>query len=567
MLSATVSFSQVVYQSSDFATVGDSIHVSKATTGLSGFDFIQTGVNHFWNYDTLPFSTQNDIKWIDPSTAGYKATWCLTNSIIFGCNAQFGNFTNLATNDLDSLQFGSFEVSNVVKHYNKDANNLNYKMLGGTLNIGGLPIIKIAEINDADTVYNFPLQYNDIDSCSSDYAIKISGDSTKYVSYYKRHNNVEGWGTLTTPYTTFNNVLKVKTTITKIDTIFLGGTPNQYIDTLIEFKWFDPAYQIPVLEVKANKVGLNIVTTGITYIDSLRCVDPQAFALYSPLVPYWDSISGGVDIAFSNLSSNADSVFWDFGDGNTSHQFNPTHNFQCPGIQTVQLIAVGKTCFPYRADTIQIPIIIQDTTEYFNSSQNANICQGDSILLGGAYQTSEGIYTDTLQTIHGCDSLIITTLTVNLIPLKPIISLNGSVLSSDAASGNQWYNQTGIISGATNQNYTVLTDGDYYDIVTLNGCSSEPSDTINVIILSIQNGIKDKVFVIYPNPVSDVLTIEMKENNEKINFEILNSEGKVVFNSYLIEKTTILTSTFAQGVYIIKLENGNAFEFVKIIKQ
>ena len=90
ILSVEISFSQTVYNSTDFANIGDSVHVSKAKTGLNGFDFIQTGANHFWNYDTLPYSTQSDAKWIDPLTAGYKATWCLTNSIIFGCNSQFG---------------------------------------------------------------------------------------------------------------------------------------------------------------------------------------------------------------------------------------------------------------------------------------------------------------------------------------------------------------------------------------------------------------------------------------------------------------------------------------------
>lgn len=618
MLSATVSFSQVVYQSSDFATVGDSIHVSEATTGLSGFDFVQTGANHTWNYDSLPFFTQGDIKWIDPSTAGYMATWCLSNFIIIGCNTQFANFTNLATNNLDSLIFGSFEVSNLVEHFKKEPNSLTYKMLGGTVKIGGIPIIKIAEINDADTVYNFPLQFNDIDSCSSNYTIKISGDSTKYVSYYKRYNHVEGWGSLITPFKTFSSVLKIKTTIAKIDSIYLAGNPVQYIDTLIEFKWFDPAYEIPVLEVKANKIGQNIVTTGVTYIDSIKCVDPQAFFIYSPLVPYWDSISGEVDIAFSNLSANTDSVYWDFGDGSFSNDYNPNHTYNCPGTKIVKLIAVSKICNPFKIDTTQIPIIIQDTTDSYESSQafeicsgdsvfvngrylkdfglyidtiqavngcdsivktfltlypvysipqNATICQGDSIFLEGAYQTTNGVYFDTLQTIHGCDSLITTTLTVNPIPPAPTISLTGNILSSNAVSGNQWYDQNGIITGAISQNYTVVTNGEYYDIVTLLGCNSSSSDTINVIITSVESIVNDKSIIIYPNPVSNELIIEINSNNELIKFEILNINGQNVFTGEIMESTIVQTNSFAPGVYLIKFENGRTFEFMKIIKQ
>jgi len=498
MLSATVSFSQVVYQSSDFATVGDSIHVSKSTTGLTGFDFEQTGANHNWNYGGLPFFTQGDVKWIDPATAGYKATWCLTNLIIFGCNTQFANFTNLATNNLDSLIFGSFEVSNLVEHFKKESNSLTYKMLGGTVKIGGIPIIKIAEINDADTVYNFPLQFNDIDSCSSNYTIKISGDSTKYVSYYKRYNQVEGWGSLSTPYKTFSSVLKMKTTIAKIDTIYLAGNPLQYIDTLIEFKWFDPAYEIPVLEVKANKIGQNIVTTGVTYIDSVRCVDPQAFFIYSPLVPYWDSISGEVDIAFSNLSANTDSVYWDFGDGSFSNDYNPSHTYNCPGTKIVKLIAVSKICNPFRIDTTQIPVIIQDTTGYFIHNENIVIVPGDSIFLEGAWQTDPGIYHDTLASVvFGCDSIINTTLS---------------------------------------------------------------------ILVSVINSSFSKDIKIYPNPVYNELIIEYKENNNKLNFEIVNSLGQVIYKGSLVGRTVVQTNSFTSGIYIIKLENDNTFEFMKIIK-
>ena len=41
------------------------------------------------------------------------------------------------------------------------------------------------------------------------------------------------------------------------------------------------------------------------------------------------------------------------------------------------------------------------------------ICQGDSIFLEGAYQTTGGTYTDTLLAAAGCDSIIETNLTVN----------------------------------------------------------------------------------------------------------------------------------------------------------
>lgn len=52
-------------------------------------------------------------------------------------------------------------------------------------------------------------------------------------------------------------------------------------------------------------------------------------------------------------------------------------------------------------------------------SQTYSICQGDSIMLGGAYQTSAGTYYDSLKTTQGCDSIIEATLTI-----KPIYIAN-----------------------------------------------------------------------------------------------------------------------------------------------
>jgi gliding motility-associated-like protein len=42
-----------------------------------------------------------------------------------------------------------------------------------------------------------------------------------------------------------------------------------------------------------------------------------------------------------------------------------------------------------------------------------DICQGDSIFAGGAWQTAAGVFTDSLLSSGGCDSIIVTTLNVN----------------------------------------------------------------------------------------------------------------------------------------------------------
>ncbi len=54
-------------------------------------------------------------------------------------------------------------------------------------------------------------------------------------------------------------------------------------------------------------------------------------------------VNNGPDVQFNNLSSNADSYYWDFDDGTFSFDENPIHVFQDSGTYSVELIAT-KAC-------------------------------------------------------------------------------------------------------------------------------------------------------------------------------------------------------------------------------
>ncbi|MCX6282053.1 MAG: T9SS type A sorting domain-containing protein [Bacteroidetes bacterium] len=148
-------------------------------------------------------------------------------------------------------------------------------------------------------------------------------------------------------------------------------------------------------------------------------------------------------------------------------------------------------------------------------------------------------------------------------PPTPTITQNGFVLTSDATTGNQWYNQTGLLPGATNQTYTVTVNGDYYDIVTLAVCPSLPSNIISITNVGIGSTGNQGPIKVYPNPVNNELIIELPKNKQSLKFEILNSVGQVVFEGALMEKTVVSTSSFTKGVYLIKFENRMTVKIVK----
>jgi PKD repeat protein len=66
-----------------------------------------------------------------------------------------------------------------------------------------------------------------------------------------------------------------------------------------------------------------------------RChVDPHAdFSISS------SSVEPGVDVYFTNLSTDADSYSWDFGDGYNSYDVSPVHYYDAEGTYTISLTA------------------------------------------------------------------------------------------------------------------------------------------------------------------------------------------------------------------------------------
>jgi hypothetical protein len=102
--------------------------------------------------------------------------------------------------------------------------------------------------------------------------------------------------------------------------------------------------------------------------------------------------------------------------------------------------------------------------------------------------TAAGNYS-VMVTVNGCSSSLsaVTAVTVNPLPATPVITGNtgfcpgGNVtLTSNAASGNQWYKDNVSIPGATGTSFIANAAGVYKVISTVNGCASASSNTITV---------------------------------------------------------------------------------------
>lgn len=118
-------------------------------------------------------------------------------------------------------------------------------------------------------------------------------------------------------------------------------------------------------------------------------------------------------------------------------------------------------------------------------------------------------------------------------PAIPTITQTGNTLISSAAADNQWYLNSNLINGATNQQYTPKISGSYTVKVTADSCSAlsapfefKAPDTPTPPVDSLPAWSSN--ITIYPNPVSDVL----KVNNPdllKIDVRLVNSSGTIAY--------------------------------------
>lgn len=99
-----------------------------------------------------------------------------------------------------------------------------------------------------------------------------------------------------------------------------------------------------------------------------------------------DSNSCSGEISFTDLSSaSASSWFWDFGDGNTSTQQNPVHNYASSGTYTVSLVASNSN----GADTITKTNYLTITRPDPPAVTGADFCAPDAVTLSAS--TASGV--------------------------------------------------------------------------------------------------------------------------------------------------------------------------------
>lgn len=207
-----------------------------------------------------------------------------------------------------------------------------------------------------------------------------------------------------------------------------GGAYLFRLDTLqagVSYTWTAPPGA--VLSGSGDSVTVDFLTAGsgsVCVSAANACGSAPAVCTFVSVSPTPNAgLSGGGEICFGDsisllftLSGNGPfDVTWTDGAQqyvlqNISDGFTQVLE---PSQNTVyQLISVQDATGPVACTAVVDDTVTAVVWPVKSLNQTVQICQGEAVLLGGALQTVPGVYMDRLQTIHGCDSVITTTLNV-----------------------------------------------------------------------------------------------------------------------------------------------------------
>lgn len=114
----------------------------------------------------------------------------------------------------------------------------------------------------------------------------------------------------------------------------------------------------------------------------------------------------------------------------------------------------------------------------------------------------------------------------------------------------------------------VTEPGNYYVVVTdtASGCELE-SEIINVSLTNSVSALEFYNLKVYPNPVSDVLTIQTEDVLSNAKIDVINSRGQIVRRVESQLPGTVSFNNLPSGMYFVKFLADKKYHVAKIFKE
>jgi hypothetical protein len=256
-----VAGAQITITVADMPNVNDSILLS--ISGSTITDPEATDTNYFWDFSMLEPTIQRYEKFDGP------LTFTSPFNLIFNpatCSYGKDNY------QLTTLPIPGITLDDAYDFMKESPTTYRQVGAGYTINGNQIPFFYGA----SDTIYRFPMDYGNIDSCRYKFGLPIPG-----IGFYgqrgQRINVVDGWGTVLTPYGSYD-ALRVKSIVYAVDTIYIdmfGFGTNIIRPPAYQYKWMANGEKVPVMEIDGTDAGGGFTVTNIQYTDSLRSDVPH----------------------------------------------------------------------------------------------------------------------------------------------------------------------------------------------------------------------------------------------------------------------------------------------------
>ena len=227
---------------------------------------------------------------------------------------------------------------------------------------------------------------------------------------------------------------------------------------------------------------------------------------------------------------------------------------------------VGPTVYP--GPVREFVVCATDTTR-----ESAEACGGDTYVFpdGTVVDSVDAsmVHYSHLTGMYGCDSVVETSLEVTVVDTS--VTRDGIVLTAAAADAvYQWLdcdNDYAAIDGATEQSYTPDANGSYAVAVTQGNCTD--TSACYAVTTVGMNDHPAGEYAVYPNPVREQLIFETGGESFSGQLALWNLLGEKIREITVrdVQRVEIPVADLRQGVYFLKVMNGEKSEVFRILKK
>lgn len=278
-----LAFGQITLTDQHFAGASET-YIFSTLVDLQ-IDYATTGANHTWDFSTLVPTDQSDLITKPMSQASALSMF------LFG---SFAPAPYKATYFNSNVDFPIDQLTATLPVQIDDMSQFSQKNTTGVYSIGYELVISGQGLGfRSDTIekrYALPMNYGDSYSSRGYTALDLNPIyDAKWRQHRYRQSSVDGWGTVNTPFGTFN-ALRIHHVVQETDSVYIsvqgfGLWLPIPLPIAHEYEWRSTADKEAVMRIKTNEILGNETVTAVEYRDNFNGLGLEELKLTMAVYP------------------------------------------------------------------------------------------------------------------------------------------------------------------------------------------------------------------------------------------------------------------------------------------